>query len=252
MRLDTEAGWQKGGDNGPAIVRGKPKESLLLRAIGYADEELQMPPKGKLPQAEIDILTKWIEMGAPDPRKGKAARPKPRTIDIAEGRKYWAFQPLVRVEPPSVAVSLRETKHAAQPDRQFHSMPNSPKRNCRPRPPADRRTLIRRAYLTLTGLPPTYEEVQSFESDTSPDAWEQVIDRLLGQPALRRALGPALARPGAVRREPRLRARLRPPDAYHYRDFVIKALNQDMPYDTFVRWQLAGDEIEPESKTRWR
>ena len=115
-----------------------------------------------------------------------------------------------------------------------------------PNGPADRRKLIRRAYFDLIGLPPTPEEVEAFVNDPAPDAYERLVDRLLATPALRRALGPALARPGALRREPRLRAGLRPPDGYHYRDFVIEALNQDMPYDTVRRsWQLAGDELEP-------
>jgi hypothetical protein len=261
LLLDTKAGWQQGGDNGPAIVPSKPKASLLVRAISYADEELQMPPNGKLAQAEIDILTKWIEQGAPDPREGKAARPTVRTIDIAEGRKYWAFQPLAKAEPPNVAVSsvalsLRERSphHAERDDYTGAKTPidqfiyaKLAERRLTPTPPADRRTLLRRAYLTVIGLPPTYDEVQAFENDTSPDAWEKVIDRLLANPHYGERWGRHwldLARFGESHGFEHDYDR---PHAYHYRDFVIKALNQDLPYDTFVRWQLAGDEIAPDN-----
>jgi hypothetical protein len=242
LLLDTKAGWQAGGDNGPAIVPGKPRSSLLIRAISYADEELQMPPKGKLPQAEIDILTKWIDGGAADPRDGKATRPATRTIDIAEGRKYWAFQPLAGVKPPETNAALR-SQHPI--DRFIHA--RRAEHKLRPSPPADRRTLLRRAYLTVIGLPPTYDEVQAFEGDTSPDAWEKVIDRLLASQHYGERWGRHwldLARFGESHGFEHDYDR---PTAYHYRDFVIKALNQDLPYDTFVRWQLAGDEIEPKN-----
>ena len=251
LLLDAKAGWQQGGDNGPAIVPGKPKASLLLRAISYADESLQMPPKGKLAQSEIDILTKWIEQGAPDPRDGQATRPAPQTIDIAEGRKYWAFQPLADVQPPEVVVALRETKHQAEQDGDNaidkFVFAKLAEHKLSPSPRADRRTLLRRAYFTVIGLPPTYDEVQAFESDTSPDAWEKVIDRLLASPHYGERWGRHwldLARFGESHGFEHDYDR---PTAYHYRDFVIKALNQDLPYATFVRWQLAGDEIAPDN-----
>jgi hypothetical protein len=257
LLLDTKAGWQQGGDNGPAIVPGKPKASLLVRAISYTDEELQMPPKGKLAQAEIDILTKWIDGGAPDPREGQATRQTQRTIDIAAGRKYWAFQPLAKVEPPSVALSSvahsfreRSPNHAERDDYTAidrFTYAKLSERGLTTTPPADRRVLLRRAYLTLIGLPPTYDEVQDFEDDTSPDAWEKVIDRLLASPHYGERWGRHwldLARFGESHGFEHDYDR---PHAYHYRDFVIKALNQDLPYDTFVRWQLAGDEIEPDN-----
>ena len=243
LLLDTKAGWQAGGDNGPAIVAGKPQSSLLIRAISYGDEELQMPPKGKLSQAEIDILTKWIEQGAADPRDGKTVRAVPRTIDVAEGRKYWAFQPLADPKPPTVTATSGQPEHHI--DRFIYARVAEQKLT--PSPPADRRTLLRRAYLTAIGLPPTYDEVQEFESDTAPDAWEKVIDRLLASPHYGERWGRHwldLARFGESHGFEHDYDRS---SAYHYRDFVIKALNQDLPYDTFVRWQLAGDEIEPDN-----
>jgi hypothetical protein len=243
LLLDTKAGWQAGGDNGPAIVPGKPQASLLIRAISYADEELQMPPKGKLSRGEMDILTRWIERGAIDPREGKATRPAPRTIDIDEGRRYWAFQPLAEVQPPTVTTSSNQPEHPI--DRFIYARLAEQKLS--PSPPSDRRTLLRRAYLTVIGLPPTFDEVQEFESDTGADAWEKVIHRLLTSPHYGERWGRHwldLARFGESHGFEHDYDR---PSAYHYRDFVIKALNQDLPYDTFVRWQLAGDEFEPEN-----
>jgi hypothetical protein len=243
LLLDTKAGWQTGGDNGPAIVPGKPQASLLIRAISYADEDLQMPPKGKLPQGEIDILRKWIEQGAVDPRDGEVVRPAPQTIDIAEGRKYWAFQPLADLQPPNISAGSEQPKHPI--DRFINAKLAEQKLS--PSPPADRRTLLRRAYLTVIGLPPTYDEVQEFESDTAPDAWDKVIDRLLASPHYGERWGRHwldLARFGESHGFEHDYDR---PTAYHYRDFVIKAFNQDLPYDTFVRWQLAGDEFKPDN-----
>ena len=243
LLLDSKAGWQTGGDNGPAIVPGKPKVSLVSRAISYADEDLQMPPKGKLSKAEIDILTRWIEIGAPDPRDGEAAKPKPRTIDIAEGRKYWAFQPLATVEPPTVAISLRGTNHPIDRLIDAKLVEKKLSRN----PPAERRVLVRRAYFTVTGLPPTYEEVQEFENDTSPQAWEEIVDRLLASPHYGERWGRHWLDLARFAESHGFEHDYDRPYAYHYRDFVIRALNEDVPYDTFVRWQLAGDEIEPDN-----
>ncbi|MEX2142035.1 MAG: PSD1 and planctomycete cytochrome C domain-containing protein [Pirellulales bacterium] len=254
LLLDTRAGWQNGGDNGPPIVPGKPKASLILRAVGYADENLQMPPKGKLAQAEIEILTKWIEQGAPDPREGEAAKAPLWTIDIAEGRKYWAFQPLAEVEPPTGAVlpaRRDETKHHAERDDytaidRLIDAKLAEKKLSR-NPPADRRVLLRRAYLTVTGLPPTSDEVQAFETDTSPDAWERIVEGLLASPHYGERWGRHWLDLARFAESHGFEHDYDRPYAYHYRDFVIKALNQDLPYDTFVRWQLAGDEFEPDN-----
>jgi hypothetical protein len=258
LLLDTRAGWKKGGDSGPAIIPGKPQISLLVRAVGYADEELQMPPKGKLAQGQIDVLVKWIEMGAPDPREGEAARPKERIIDLAAGRRHWAFQPLATVEPPSVVVSLRETKHAQSAVEHVSDAwlktPIDPfivaklsEKKLAPTPPADRRTRIRRAYLTVIGLPPTYDEVQVFENDSSPGAWEKVVDGLLASPHYGERWGRHWLDLARFAESHGFEHDYDRPTAYHYRDFVIKALNDDLPYDTFVRWQLAGDEVEPDN-----
>jgi hypothetical protein len=242
LRLDNQAGWQKGGDIGPSIAPGKPKESLLIRAVGYADEELQMPPKGKLAQADIDILTRWVEIGAPDPRKEESARPAGRVIDIAEGRKYWAFQPLASVAPP--AVKDYSLGWPRTPIDQF-IFARLAEKNLTPSAPADRRALIRRAYLTVIGLPPTYEEIEEFVNDDSSDAWDAVIDRLLASPHYGERWGRHWLDLARFAESHGFEHDYDRPTAYHYRDFVIKALNQDLPYDTFVRWQLAGDEFEP-------
>jgi cytochrome c553 len=257
LLLDTRAGWQKGGDNGTAIVPGSPEKSLLIRAIGYTDENLQMPPKGKLPQADIAVLTRWIEMGAPDPREAKAATPYPRTIDIAEGRTYWAFQPLKTIEPPPVDVSLLDKETRARMAASGVDWTNNPidrlvlaklrEHKLAPSGQATARVMLRRAYLTVTGLPPTYDEVQAFEDDPSPDRWERAIDRLLASPRYGERWARHWLDLARFAESHGFEHDYDRPYAYYYRDFVIKALNQDLPYDTFVRWQLAGDEIAPDN-----
>ena len=168
-----------------------------------------MPPKGKLSEREIAVLTQWVAMGAPDPRDG-ATRPKTRPrIDVEHGRAFWAFRP--PADPPIPTVSDASWPRTPL-DRFILAGPRAA--GLRPAPPADRRTLIRRATFDLTGLPPTPEEVDAFLADDSPDAFARVVDRLLASPALRRAVGPALARRGPLRRlqragrERRLRQRL--------------------------------------------
>jgi hypothetical protein len=197
-------------------------------------------------------------MGAPDPRTGEAAKPAVRTIDIASGRTYWAFQPLADVEPPTVDLSLRETNPLAKSDgdatADWSQHPidrfvyaRLVENRLTPGPTANRRIQLRRAHLTTIGLPPTYDDVQSFENDASPDAWENVVDRLLASPHYGERWGRHWLDLARFAESHGFEHDYDRPHAYHYRDFVIKALNQDLPYDTFVRWQLAGDEIDPDN-----
>jgi len=241
LLLDSRPGWQAGGDSGNPISAGKPDQSLLVTAISYADKELQMPPKGKLPQAEIDILTEWVKRGAPDPRAIAKPKAKQRVIDLAEERKHWAYQPLLTAAPPEISdVSIR-----TDIDKFWLAKLRSAK--LQPASPADRRTLIRRAYFTMLGLPPSPEEIDAFINDAVPDAWERVVERLLGSPQYGERWGRHwldLARFGESHGFEHDYDRT---TAYHYRDFAIKALNSDLPYADFVRWQIAGDELAPQN-----
>jgi hypothetical protein len=237
LLLDSRTGIRKGGDNGAVLVAGKPAESLLIQAMKY--DGLKMPPKGKLPEAVVADFARWIEMGAPDPRDGSPLTAK-RDIDIEAGRKYWAFRPLTPITPPRV----KNEKWGRTPVDRF-ILAKLEEKGLHPSPALSREKLLRRAYFDLLGLPPTLQEIDAFVKDTAPDAFEKVIDRLLqsdrhGERWARHWLDTVrFAESGGYEFDKDR------PGAYHYRDFVIKALNQDMPYDEFVRLQIAGDQLKP-------
>jgi len=243
FQLDTRAGIRQGGETGSAIVPGNVKASLLISAIRH--EDLKMPPKRRLPRAVIDDFVKWVEMGAPDPRDGDgskslAAGAKSKS-DIKAGRKFWSFQPLSDTQPPKVK---NETWVRTPIDR--FVLAEQENRGLKPSAVAERYKLVRRAHFDLLGLPPAPAEVKAFVANDSPKAYEQMIDRLLesqhyGERWARHWLD--LARFGESNGFEMDEDR---GAAYHYRDFVIKALNQDMPYDQFVRWQIAGDLLKPD------
>jgi len=236
LLLDSRDGSRKGGESGPAVVPGKPDESLLISALKH--DGYEMPPAGKLPDEIIGHFVKWIEMGAPDPRDGTAIVATTE-IDIEAGRSHWAFQPLNLSPPPQVndAAWLRTPIDNYIRHRQEAA-------GVTPNAIASPRTLIRRAYFDLIGLPPEPEDVERFVSEYSQDpsaAYAALIDRLLQSEhygerwarhwldIVRFAESNGYAFDGDR------------PNAWHYRDFVIRALNSDMPYDEFVRLQLAGD-----------
>ncbi|MBI1325921.1 DUF1553 domain-containing protein [bacterium] len=235
LRLDSKAGWQVGGDGGPAIEPGKPAESRLLLALKGEDGMTRMPPKEPLSTAEIEAISKWIAAGAHDPRVGGPVKLGGTTVD--EARRWWAFQPLRQPQVPGngqrnpidafLAVKLAEK-----------GLEFAPK--------ADRRTLIRRATYDLTGLPPKPEEVDAFLADTSPDAFAKVVDRLLSSPHYGERWGRHwldLVRYADTAGE---NADFPLPHAWRYRNWVIEAFNRDMPYDTFLKEQLAGDILAAE------
>ncbi len=241
--LDTNAGLRKGGSDGPVVVPGKPAESLLLKALSYSDPKLQMPPSGKLPDNVIAGFEQWIAAGAPDPRKDAAAGSSPaplKGMSIEDGRKWWAFQPVHEIPAPPV-------KDAAWPQTKIDSFVLSKleEKGLRPSPSADPRTLVTRAYIDLLGFRPSYEEVQAFVNDKSPDAWPKLIDRLLASPHYGEQWGRHwmdVARFGED--NPTSEATNPPyPFAWRYRDWIIEALNKDVPYDRFVELQLAADQM---------
>ena len=244
LLLDSKAGWSKGGDRGQVIVPGEPDKSLLIKAIRYEHGDLQMPPKGKLPQGDIETLVQWVKLGAPDPREGVAAASPAakRGIDIEEGRKLWSLQPLKVVEPPRV----KDEGWVRTPADRF-VLAKLEGKGLSPNAPVDRRRLIRRASFGLTGLPPTPEEIDAFVNDPSPDAYPKLIDRLLASPAYGERWASHWLDVVRFGESDGFEHDYDRPHAYHYRDFVIRALNDDLAYDRFVKWQLAGDEYEPDN-----
>lgn len=227
LALDTKAGWEKGGDNGPAIIPGKPEESLLIKAVRYGNKDLTMPPKskgGKLSEGDITNLVQWVKMGAPDPRK---LVKKIGGMSESEAKAWWSFQPLPPVVDGQSIDVLLEKKRAAT--------------GLKKASPVDRRILIRRASYDLTGLPPTPGEVDAFIADKSTDAYPRLIERLLASHAYgekwgRHWLDVARYADSAGENSDRPL-----PHAWRYRNWVIDAINQDMAYDEFLRQQIAGD-----------
>jgi Protein of unknown function (DUF1553)/Protein of unknown function (DUF1549)/Planctomycete cytochrome C len=238
LRLDNRPAVLKGGDSGPTLVPGQPDQSLLLKALRH-EAELKMPPKARLSDQVIADFRQWVQMGAPDPREAEAATAA-KSIDLEAGRKFWAFQPLGQHTPPSV----KNAGWVRGPVDRF-ILARLEDRKLTPNPLAAREKLIRRASFDLWGLPPSPEEIDSFMKDASPDAYEKVIDRLLagdayGERWARHWLDVTrYAESGGYEFDGDR------PGAYHYRDFVIRAMNGDMPYDQFVRLQLAGDRLQP-------
>ena len=238
LALDTRAGWQHGGDNGPAIIPGDLTKSLVIKAVRYLDKDFAMPPKSRLPADEVAILEEWVKRGAPDPRTddtAKAAKPK-RSIDLEAGRKFWAFQPVANPTAPAV----KDSFWPKDPVDRF-LLAKIEAKGLKPAGDADRHTWIRRVSLDLTGLPATAEEVIAFANDNSDAAYAKVVDRLLASPAY----GERWARhwldltgyADMIGTSNEVFAE----HAWRYRDYLIQAFNHDKPFDLFIKEQLAGD-----------
>jgi Protein of unknown function (DUF1549)/Protein of unknown function (DUF1553)/Planctomycete cytochrome C len=241
LRLDSKPGWVKGGDSGPAIVPGDLENSLLVMAVKYDDPTLKMPPKGKLPADAIATLTEWVKRGAPDPRATEPVAKADRVIDIEAGKKQWAFQPLLNARPPTVG---GEASCRTPIDRFI--LEKLEAKTLGLNPEADPRTLLRRAYVDLIGLPPSPEDVETFLKDPSSRAFERVVDRLLERPQFGERWARHWLDLARFAESHGFEHDYDRPTAYHYRDFVIEAFNRDLPFDTFVKWQLAGDELAPD------
>lgn len=237
LRLDVLAGALKGGDSGPALVPGKADESLIIKAVRHTGD-LKMPPKEKLADREIAALVKWIERGAswPDGEtlRGKGHALRGGTITAKE-RAFWSFQSIKDPAPPRIEYG------GIKNDIDRFVVQRLSQAKLKAAKPADRHALIRRATFDLTGLPPTPEDIQSFLEDRTPVAFQKVVDRLLNS----RAYGERWGRHwlDVVRYADTAgeTADYPTPLSYKYRNWVINAFNADMPYDQFVREQLAGD-----------
>lgn len=238
LRLDGKAGWEKGGANGPAIVPGKPAESLLVRAVRREPGVKAMPPEGEgrrpLSAEEARALEEWVAMGAPDPRDERPL------VKGGDPGRHWAFQ---RPRPP-VRPAVRDLAWP-RGDLDFHVLAGLERQGLRPMSEADRRTWMRRVTFDLTGLPPTMEEVEGFEKDIHDGAHERVVDRLLASPRFGERWGRwwlDVARyadsKGYVFEEERRYAY-----SHTYRDWVVRAFNRDLGYDRFLMEQIAGDRL---------
>ncbi len=235
LTVDTRNGLLLGGDTGAAVVPNDLKKSLLLKAV-HGDGLAQMPPKEKLSADAVADFEKWIKMGAPDPRTGKPTAGKPKPIDIARGKEHWAFQP-VRPVPPPVN---REATPSANPIDAYVAEKLAAQK-LTPSPEADKRTLLRRAFFDLIGLPPTPDEIDQFVKDTSPDAFAKVVDRLLARPQFGEKWGRHWLDVARYAESTGKELNTLYPHAWRYRDYVIAAYNADKPVDQFFREQLAGD-----------
>jgi hypothetical protein len=235
LTLDSKSGWEQGGDDGPAILPEKPEESLLIKMVRWSDADHQMPPKKRLPDAEISLLTEWVKRGAPDPRSSIT-----HSVTAPTAQDWWSLRPLVRPALPNTAATGIEN-----PVDRFIRARLDDKRMT-PSPEADRATLIRRLYYDLHGLPPSPKDVADFEQDSDPEAYEHLVERLLASPRY----GERWAQHwldtihfaeshGCEHDHPRNHA-------WRYRDYVIESFNRDTPWPRFIREQLAADHFFPE------
>jgi len=239
LRLDTPAGFRKGGDLGPVVNAESPEKSRLLESVSYT-KDLKMPPQGKLRPQEIADLTAWVKLGAPWPEvkapAGAGSAARDLSVITDEQRRFWAFQPIGNPAPPRV----KNAAWVASPIDAF-LLARLEAKGLKPAPPADRRTLIRRVTFDLTGLPPTPAEIDAFLADPSPDAFAKVVDRLLASPAYGERWGRHWLDVARYADSNGLDENTAFANAWRYRDYVIRAFNQDKPYDEFLREQIAGD-----------
>ena len=244
LHVDSLAALLTGGERGPAIVPGKPDESLLIQAVRH-DDTLQMPATRKLPQTVIEDLSQWVREGANWPNSDSVTvteRPiVAERMPTDEERHFWAFLPPQRAAIPHVTDA---TDWARTPLDRF-VLQKLESQQLTPNPIADKRTLIRRATLALVGVPPTPEEVRTFLADESPQAFERVIDRLLASPQYGERWGRHWLDVARYGDSNGLDENLAYGNAWRYRDYVIDAFNADLPYDEFLREQLAGDLLPP-------
>ena len=243
LRLDSRETILKGGNSGPAVIPGKPDESLLIQAVRRTHQRLHMPPHGKLPDEAITDLTAWVKASAvwPDhPVKAASPAKTGQYVITPEQRVFWAFQP---VRKPLIS-KVRNQKWPKNPLDNF-ILAKLEENGLQPVNQADKRVLIRRATFDLIGLPPAPEEVDAFLSDSSPDAFAKVVERLLASPHYGERWGRywldlaryADGQLGASKDTPY-------PNAFRYRDWVVGAFNEDLPYDRFVKAQITGEALK--------
>ncbi len=246
LTLDHRTGWLTGGDSGAAIVPSRPDSSLLIAAVRYDNLNLQMPPDGRLAASEIAVLEEWVAMGAPDPRQAMdsgaiAVESSDSTVSatgmsIEDGKRFWSMQPLANPQRPAVA--KRDWPRTAV---DWFILSSQEAAGIEPAPAADRRTLIRRLSYDLIGLPPSPEEIAAFETDQNPDAYAALVERLLSSPHYGERWGRHWLDVARYADSNGLDENLAFGQAWRYRDYVVRAFNDDKPFDQFLTEQLAGD-----------
>lgn len=239
LRLNDLGSIRRGGQSGPALVIGKPDESLMIQAVRRTDPDFAMPPKNPLSGEQVAILEKWVTMGAPWPAGGGARSKVDADGFTEEDRQWWAVQAVKDPRVPSKAPgwARNEIDHFV-----FRRLKEA---GLKPAHKADRRELVRRAYFDLHGLPPTPEQVRSFLNDKRPDAWQRLIKQLLDSPRYGERWAQHWLDVVRYAESDGYREDAFRPAASRYRDYVIRSLNDDKPYDRFVKEHLAGDEIDP-------
>jgi cytochrome c553 len=241
LMLDSREGVRKGGDRGPAIVPGKPEESLLVKAVRYNGKP-RMPEKGKLPANVIADLEQWVRMGAPDPRTDKSEVTTKPGVDLEKGRKFWAFQP-----PRVRAIPVVKDGAWARGDIDRFILAGLEAKGIKAVGDADAQTLIRRLYFDLTGLPPTAEQIDAFvrTSEAKPQAAkEALVDGLLANPQFGERWGRHWLDVARYADSTGGGRSMIFKDSWRYRDYVIDSFNADKPYDRFITEQIAGDLLE--------
>ena len=253
LRVDSRDGLLTGGTRGPAIVPGKPDESLLIKAVKQQQGAPKMPKgRGALKPEDIDALVAWIREGAPWPETaGNAPAPSHTMTVTAEDRAFWSIRPL-----QTAAVPQPKNAGWARTDIDRFILARLEKDGLAPVADADKLALIRRATFDLTGVPPTPAEVDAFLADSSATAFAKVVDRLLASPRYGETWGrhwldvARYAEDDYRSLDPQRRGYNPYPNAYLYRDWIIKSLNEDLPYDQFVKAQLAADLMDPAQRVR--
>lgn len=240
LLLDSRQGIAAGGEGGLIVDGRDPDKSRLVQAVRWTDPDLQMPPTEKLTAQQIAAFERWVSLGTPDPRDASSAikTPEKKKIDLEAGRKWWAFQPIQPIE-----IAVADENHWAKTKIDRFVLAKLRENQLEPSPAADRATLIRRAYLDLTGLRPSYEQIKAFVEDESPNAYEQLIDHLMVSPHYGERWGRYWLDVVHYGEDNFTGEATTPPFpfAWRYRDWVIEAFNNDMPYDRFVKLQLAAD-----------
>ncbi len=238
LLLDTRMGIRHGGESGPAVVPGDVDGSLLMEALRY--ESFEMPPAKQLPASVVADFAKWIEMGAPDPRDGKSALVR-REIDIEEGRRFWAFQPVTAPEVPTDDTGWSRS----DVDRFVHA--KHAENGVEPVADATPTALVRRVYLDLVGLPPTPAQQDEYLNDPTPEKFAEIVDRLLASPRFGERWGRHWLDVVRYAESTGMERNFTYPHAWRYRDYVVDAFNADKPFDEFVREQIAGDLLPADS-----
>jgi cytochrome c553 len=238
LLLDTRQGIQAWGDTGPAVVPGKPSESLLVKALHWEDKDLRMPPEkegGKLPDELIANFEKWIAMGAPDPRDSNVKAVK-KEMDLTKARQSWAFQ-----KPQAAPAPAVKDKAWPRTDVDRFLLAAQEAKGLHPVADADRLTLLRRVYFDLVGLPPAPAKIEAFLRDQSPGALAKVVDELLATPQFGERWGRHWLDTARFAESTGKERNFTFPEAWRYRDWVIQAVNEDKPYNQFIIEQIAGD-----------